>query len=235
MVFPMRPQNVSVIIPIYNERRNIICVLKTVLSWNKASEIIIVDDGSTDRVEDVLDIYHHHISYFKLPVNKGKSYAMAVGVRKAQGTYIMFLDGDLVGLNSNHLDGLWEPVRSGVADMTIGTRESKKYGIFWSLHPFGGERVMRREELMPLLPKLHRSGFGAEVLLNEYYRNKKTVYIPMWNVSHMMKFEKYPPHVALYSYLKEFIEVGPRYAWNFFRYGIGKKIRYGHKDSHIED
>lgn len=211
----MRLQTLSIIIPIYNERPNIIRVLEAVLAWKKASEIIVVDDGSTDGVEAVLAMYQRRIMYIKLPKNQGKSWAMAAGITKARGAYIMFLDGDLVGLTPHHLDDLWEPVRSHIADMAIGTRESKKYGIFWSLRPFGGERVMKRAELLTLLPAMHGSGFGVEVILNEHYRNKKMVYIPMRDVSHMMKFEKYPPHLALFSYLKEFAEVGPRYVWNF--------------------
>ncbi len=60
----------------------------------KPLEIIVIDDGSSINMMSYLKNYMHHISLIKLEKNKGVSFARNIGIKKASGEYIAFLDSD---------------------------------------------------------------------------------------------------------------------------------------------
>lgn len=93
----------SVVIPVYNEQNCIYGTLKTISSYLQTkqfhSEIIIVDDGSTDNT--VLEVKRFiqesgvEIRILRNEKNCGKGKAVNVGVREATGEYILLTDADL--------------------------------------------------------------------------------------------------------------------------------------------
>jgi glycosyltransferase involved in cell wall biosynthesis len=88
---------VSIIIPTYN-RGNIIgeTITSIVNQTYKEWEIIIVDDGSTDRTEQTIEDFmkFYPIKYGKINQNKGPSFARNTGMKVANGSYAAFLDSD---------------------------------------------------------------------------------------------------------------------------------------------
>ena len=87
---------VSVIIPIYNSAKYIKDAINSVLDQSfKNFEIIIVDDGSTDNIIEVLSDYieNNQISYY-YQENKGAASARNLGLTKCKGSFISFLDSD---------------------------------------------------------------------------------------------------------------------------------------------
>jgi len=83
----------SVIVPVYNEEGNIgnlILKIKTVLNNN--DELIIVNDGSSDKTLN--EIQNKKCILINLNKNMGKGYAMRKGIESAQGDYIVFMGGD---------------------------------------------------------------------------------------------------------------------------------------------
>lgn len=92
----------SLIIPAYNEEKIIKKTLeKVVIFLSQKSfgwEIIIVDDGSTDRTADLVRIFadkDKRIQLNRLPNNKGKGAALKSGVKESKGKYIIYSDADL--------------------------------------------------------------------------------------------------------------------------------------------
>lgn len=85
----------SIVIPLYNKEKYIIHSLESVRSQNFSDyEIIIVNDGSTDRSEElVMAVCDLPIRYFKTE-NRGVSNARNLGIEKSTGKYIAFLDAD---------------------------------------------------------------------------------------------------------------------------------------------
>ena len=80
----------SVIVPVYNEEGNIgnlILKIKTVLNNN--DELIIVNDGSSDKTLN--EIQNDKCILINLNKNMGKGYAMRKGIESAQGDYIVFM------------------------------------------------------------------------------------------------------------------------------------------------
>ena len=86
---------ISVVIPLYNKEASIAQSLKSVLSQEYDDfEVVIVDDGSTDRSVGVVeDINDSRIRLIKQE-NGGPSKARNTGVKNAKGEWILFLDAD---------------------------------------------------------------------------------------------------------------------------------------------
>ena len=84
----------SVIIPVYNGAATLARALDSVLVQSyPAHEIIVVDDGSTDRTSIVASDYADQVHYFYQP-NAGVSAARNAGVQIATGDWLAFLDAD---------------------------------------------------------------------------------------------------------------------------------------------
>ena len=85
---------ISVIIPVYNRARYIKECLESALSQTcKDFEIILVDDGSTDNLKEVIEPYMSKIRYI-YKENGGAASARNAGLRNAGGEYIAWLDSD---------------------------------------------------------------------------------------------------------------------------------------------
>jgi len=94
--------NLSIIIPAYNEEQNLPLLLKELIpilkQTKKETEIIIIDDGSTDHTFNVikkLKNKYPNIIGIKLRKNSGKSSAFQVGFAKAKGKILITMDADL--------------------------------------------------------------------------------------------------------------------------------------------
>ena len=89
----------SIIIPTYNRANFIFLTLTSVLNQIcKNYEVIIVDDGSTDNTEEVVQgfIKNNNLIYFHYyqKVNEERGVARNYGIKKAKGQWITFLDSD---------------------------------------------------------------------------------------------------------------------------------------------
>ena len=92
----------SIIIPIYNCEKYIHNAIESVINQNmKNYEIIIINDGSTDKSLKVCESYCKKYTNIKLITqeNKGVSVARNVGIKEAKGKYLMFLDADDMFVN----------------------------------------------------------------------------------------------------------------------------------------
>lgn len=87
---------VSVVMPVYNGEKYIQKAVDSVLAQEVSLELIIIDDGSTDRTEEVLEKYKNYgeIRFLKNKKNTGVSGSRNRGVKEARGTYVAFLDAD---------------------------------------------------------------------------------------------------------------------------------------------
>lgn len=161
--------SVSCIIPAWNEAERLPFVLQAVVGHPAVDEVIVVDDGSQDGSADVAQAMG--ASVLRQGRNGGKSAAVAAGVAQARGDLILLLDADLVGLTAMQVMDLLLPVRSGRAEVAISLRQNAPSVWRWiGLDYISGERVMRREMLLPWLNRMAGlKGFGLEVFLNRLW------------------------------------------------------------------
>ena len=163
----------SIIICTYNEEKTIFEVVAASCKHNPDAEVIVVDDGSTDNTEEVLETlaFHHDFVYLKLPQNHGKNYAMAYGVEYASNEIILFINADVKHLRKEHFGLLLEPVESGQADMVIGSPPG--ITIDFRRSPYKsviGQTAMLKSDLMPVLKDIREIRYGVDSYLTLYYQ-----------------------------------------------------------------
>lgn len=86
---------VSIIIPIYNTKKYLKkCIDSVINQSEKNIEILLINDGSKEKIEDIINLYNDsRIKYFKRS-NHGIGKTRNFGIEKSKGDYIMFVDSD---------------------------------------------------------------------------------------------------------------------------------------------
>jgi glycosyltransferase involved in cell wall biosynthesis len=128
---------VSVVIPTFDEARTVEEVIRRVAAVPFRTEILVVDDGSSDGTGAILERLEGEIEQlraFREPVNRGKGAAVRVGVAESRGSLVVIQDADLE-YDPSDLPRLLAPLLDGVADVVYGTRlrggEPQRAHLFW--------------------------------------------------------------------------------------------------------
>ena len=119
---------ISVVIPAYNEENRIRLSLMEACSFLDHTpldyEMIVVDDGSSDRTSEIVrDLASDNpaLKLVRYEKNRGKGYALRTGVLATKGDPVLVMDADL----STPMEELWKLVpylAEGQADVVIGSR-----------------------------------------------------------------------------------------------------------------
>lgn len=88
----------SIIVPAYNEENNIEILIKKLIKLNFSNlefdkEIIVINDGSTDRTGEIIDSFNEIIKLHQNNLGKGR--AVQNGIKLAKGDFVLIQDGDL--------------------------------------------------------------------------------------------------------------------------------------------
>jgi dolichol-phosphate hexosyltransferase len=176
---------VSVLMPVFNERETVERAIDELLSANVSNgswEVIVVDDGSNDGTADVLHDreWPAHVRVLTHERNRGKGAALRTAIAEARGLYATVMDADLE-YSPNDLAPLLEPLRNGDAKAVFGTRGFQAHSAYsfwyvignravtfaanliynsWVSDIMTGHKAMRTELFRSL--KLRESGFAIE-------------------------------------------------------------------------
>jgi glycosyltransferase involved in cell wall biosynthesis len=129
---------VSVIIPVYNEAKTILEVVRRVESQPIVGEIIIVDDCSTDGSRELLreTVFPEFVRVFYHDKNMGKGAGIRTGVQAATKDIIIIQDADLE-YNPTDFPIVLRPILDGVADVVYGSRFLGIHRSFMFTHYVG--------------------------------------------------------------------------------------------------
>lgn len=181
-------KKVSIIIPVYNEEKTIAEIIKRVLNSNTLGlkkEIIVVDDGSSDKTRKILKrIRNKRIRFIFHKTNKGKGAALRTGFKYTTGDIVLMQDADLE-YNPNEIQFLLEPILNNKADVVYGSRfiSYRPHRVLYFWHSVGnslltflsnavtnlnltdmetGYKVFKKDIVTAILPKLTSNRFGIE-------------------------------------------------------------------------
>ncbi|QQS08511.1 MAG: glycosyltransferase family 2 protein [Phycisphaerales bacterium] len=178
---------ISVVIPAFNEESTIVQVIDAVRAQGLDTEIIVVDDCSTDatrtKVQSLADA--GTIRLIQHSINKGKGAALRTGIAAATGEVVIIQDADLE-YDPGDYRKLLQPIEEGRADVVFGSRfaggEVHRVLYFW--HSMAnkaltltsnmltnlnlsdievGYKVFRREVIQSIRIEEDRFGFEPEI------------------------------------------------------------------------
>ena len=113
---PKKYQKVSVIIPAYNEEDTVAKVVEVVRNVSFVDEIIVVNDGSSDKTEE--EAINAGAIVINHETNKGKGEALYTGYKQAECDVIAFIDADIYNLTSKKVESMIMPILLGDAEIT---------------------------------------------------------------------------------------------------------------------
>jgi glycosyltransferase involved in cell wall biosynthesis len=172
----------SVVMPAFNEIRTIEEIVRRVVALPLRTQLIIVDDGSTDGTREALQRLHTELGFTLIlqPRNQGKGAALRRGFEEVRGDLVVIQDADLE-YSPEEFPMLIELICQGRADVVYGSRFLGRHRVFLFTHYLGNRlltlitnvlyntmlsdmetcyKVMRTEVLRSM--KLESDGFGIE-------------------------------------------------------------------------
>jgi len=121
---PRRALSVSVVVPCHNEAENIKECIQRIPNMGAWTEIVVVDDGSTDgtmeKVREAM-MADGRVRLITMEVNQVKASAVIAGFEASKGDVLMILDADMA-VEPEELPKFLTPLQDGTADFVNGTR-----------------------------------------------------------------------------------------------------------------
>ncbi len=186
-------QRLSLVIPLYNERENVVPLLRRVhdclddypADW----ELILVDDGSSDdtvqQIKEHMAEYGNHIRIVALQRNFGQTAAMQAGIDHARGEVIAMMDGDLQN-DPVDIPRMVKRLIDEDLDMVAGWRRDRKDNLWLRKIP---SRLANRLIGRITGVTLHDYGCSLKVFRAEVFKSVRLYgemhrFIPAWLAAH---------------------------------------------------
>lgn len=127
--------SLGVIVPCFNEESTVNQILERLLNLDFVSEIVVVDDASTDTTRQILESFKHEkIKVLIQEVNQGKGAALRRGISEISADYLVIQDADLEYYPED-LEELFNVAKSRKADAVFGSRfltsGSRRAVFYW--------------------------------------------------------------------------------------------------------
>ncbi len=141
----MSAPELSILVPVFNERERVEEALRQILAADlpvASREVVLVDDGSTDGTDAVLDGLDlpPEVRRFKHERNLGKGAAVRTAVHEARGRWSAIMDADLEYAPED-LAKLLVPLKEGSAEAVFGTRAFESHSAFNFWYVVGNKSV----------------------------------------------------------------------------------------------
>jgi glucosyl-3-phosphoglycerate synthase len=187
---------ISVVIPALNESKTISSLINFAKRSRQVTEVIVVDDGSIDGTPELASAAGAKVIRSTL---LGKGASMEDGMRAAEGEIVVYLDGDLTGLENDLIDRLVAPIIADKADF-VKAKFSRAGGRVTTLtakpllqvffpelakidQPLGGIVAARKDVLAELR---FETDYGADValLIDAWASGARIVEVEVGRIAH---------------------------------------------------
>lgn len=201
----MRTDSFLVIVPAFNEEKNIGRVLKPLREENLP--VLVVDDGSTDRTAWVAS--DERVLLIVFPRNRGKSAAVKEALR-FNVDKVVLLDADLTGLTRNHALQIkqWISTYNCARIILKGGRAATTWSHIIS-PVLAGQRILPMAVLRKFYESSSVTGFQLEVALEDFLKKEgiKQEELVLEGVGQIMKEEKRGFWPGLKARLKMYLDI----------------------------
>ncbi len=179
----------SVVMPVYNEEATVTRVLETVLKQRPVQEVIVVDDGSSDKTWEKLESFakaEPRVKLFRQSSNQGKGAALRKGFSLTTAPVVIIQDADLE-YDPAEFHLMINPILAGKADVVLGSRlvGAGAHRVLYFWHSVGnkfltllsnigtdlnctdiesGYKAFRREVIQGITLEENRFGFEPEIV-----------------------------------------------------------------------
>ena len=112
---------VTIVIPIFNQETYLSYCLASIQGQSyKCLDVILVDDGSTDKTKEICMYYCHNDNRFRYfnSGHRGVSYCRNIGINNAKGEYMTFIDSDDY-IEKNHIENLLNTLIKNQCDISM--------------------------------------------------------------------------------------------------------------------
>jgi glycosyltransferase involved in cell wall biosynthesis len=193
----------SVIMPAFNEEGTVADVLERVLAQRPVQEVVVVDDGSTDKTWEVLKsaaAKDPRVKLLRHEQNQGKGASLRTALSQTSASFSIIQDADLeYDPDQYHL--LLDPLLAGVADVVFGSRfQGGAHRVLYYWHSVGNRfltmisnmatnlnltdmetcyKAFRREVLQKITIQEDRFGFEPEITAKVSRMNLRIYEVPI--------------------------------------------------------
>jgi glycosyltransferase involved in cell wall biosynthesis len=133
------PPCLSVVVPCFNEEATIATLVDQVLASPWVAQVVVVDDGSSDRSRDILaTLADPRVTVVLHEVNRGKGAALRTGFSRATADFVVVQDADLE-YDPGEYGVLLEPLLDDRADVVFGSRflSGRPHRVLYFWHSMG--------------------------------------------------------------------------------------------------
>jgi glycosyltransferase involved in cell wall biosynthesis len=137
---PLVDPVLSVVMPVFNERATIDEIIRRTLAVPLRTQLIVVDDCSTDGTRDMLSALQRELGFTLVlqPKNAGKGAALRRGFQEVRGDLVVIQDADLE-YSPEEFPELIDLICEGRADVVYGSRFLGRHRVFMFTHYMGNK------------------------------------------------------------------------------------------------
>lgn len=192
--------SVTAVIPFYNEKNHVSFVISELLKIKDLTQIICVDDGSTDGTEKQIIKFFPRVKVLRYAENKGKSFAIKHCLKYIKTSHVLLFDADLYEFSYKEIEKaivflLHNPNSSEI--ILKQTQDPWISKLFRFDLLCSGERLLAKQDLTNIYNQ-KISNYQLEIAINDYFlKHKKVVYSIPFSSKNRFKMQKWSLRIAL--------------------------------------
>ena len=199
------------------------------------SEVICIDDGSTDGSGEIIKKNFPKIKLIKHPTNQGKAAAILTGLKQAENETLLLFDADLRNLKEKEISAALEYFENNHLDcLNLKSRPTNLYYFFLRKISFfcsqvAGNRIVKKGWLIEVFKNKNLQSYQLETAQNQFLiKNKKRFTFMATSMVDINKIDKEDLRIGMIKEIKMWHQIIGYSGWLFV---IKQTILFARKKS----